>query len=679
MKKLKAKSLEAVHTHTSNLKKKDKKELAITLISLIITIIILLILAGITIVTLTGENGSISRAKQATEEYSISQAKETLELAITNLRIDKEEKGESLIKEDLPKINNNEIDVGNTENFPVEVICQKYKFSVDENYIITYVGEAEGTIITYTTEPEGYTNKDEIKILIKVSNPKGIKTIEYPDGDKLQAVDEKTEVGIDYKVSKNGIYTFKIIDNENKEVTKNIVIDLIDKLPPIDFTPEVAKDGGNIIITENAQDAEATEESTKSGIDYYEYHLIDKNNVDTKYETNKIENLAIGTYQVYVIAYDKAGNSRQSNIKEIKVTIQYKDVATGYSHVLVLDEEGNIYSWGSYSNGNLGLTNFYQYYEPEYIQMKEKVKFKKIASKSNHNVALDSEGKLWYWGDYMEISTRHTYSNVPVQVQSDETIKFIEIATGEYSNLALDEEGNIWSWGNNRFGQLGNGTVSELYTRIPQRIEIEENIKFKKISGGCDSNLALDKEGNIWSWGRNVSGELGDGTTTDSYVPKKIQIEGNVKFKEIKKGTWYSMAIDEEGNIWSWGRNGLGQLGDGTTVDSYIPKKIQTDQNVRFSQISLYSDTSMAIDEKGNLWEWGCNSNGEFGDGTTVDSYIPKKIQIDGDIKLKKIEAGYFISFAIDEDRNLWSWGYNNSSVGLLGDKAKIYTPHIIN
>ena len=209
---------------------KNKKERAITLIALIITIILLLILASVAIVTLTGNNGLFIRAKQAKVSYSISSAKEKLELAISDLMLEQTSKGENLVKEDLSKINNDEIDVRSIDNFPVEVICQSYKFNIDENFIVTYVGEANETIITYTTEPEGYTNKDEVKILVKISNPKGIKSIQKPGETDKILPQGQTEIGIDYKVTANGTYTFKIVDNENKETIKDIVIRKLQKI-----------------------------------------------------------------------------------------------------------------------------------------------------------------------------------------------------------------------------------------------------------------------------------------------------------------------------------------------------------------------------------------------------------------------------------------------------------------
>lgn len=99
-----------------------KIDAGITLVSLVVTIVILLILSGIAIATLGGENGLFVRVKMSKEKYEISEAKEKIKLEITNLQIEKQGKGEELTKEDLTKMNNKEIDVRDTTNFPVEVI-----------------------------------------------------------------------------------------------------------------------------------------------------------------------------------------------------------------------------------------------------------------------------------------------------------------------------------------------------------------------------------------------------------------------------------------------------------------------------------------------------------------------------------------------------------------------------
>ena len=298
-----------------------KREKGITLIALVITIIVLLLLAGVAIATLTGKDGIFIRAKQAKLNYSISSAKEKLELAITDLLVEQTSKGEDLTKEDLSKINNDEIDVRSTDSFPVEVICGKYKFRVEENFVVTYIGQADETIITYTTEPEGYTNQDKVKILVKISNPKGIKSIQKPGETDKILPQGQTEVGIDFDVIANGTYTFKVIDNDNKETVKDIMVDNIDKVKPKEFSISVKNIMvGNFTIVTNAEDGDATEESSKSGIGRYEYYIKEINSSTyTKYESTEKEYIVEGLtrgkeYNVYVIVYDKAENHTTSSI-----------------------------------------------------------------------------------------------------------------------------------------------------------------------------------------------------------------------------------------------------------------------------------------------------------------------------------------------------------------------------
>ena len=145
--------------------KLKEKEKGITLIALVITIIVLL--AAVSIAMLTGENGILKKASTAKEKHQISEAKEKIELALQDLRIEEESKGNSLTKEKLSKLSESEyeISVGAIESFPVEVEQSIYKFQINDKYQVEYLGEATGTRVTYKTEPEGYTKQD--KVIIK--------------------------------------------------------------------------------------------------------------------------------------------------------------------------------------------------------------------------------------------------------------------------------------------------------------------------------------------------------------------------------------------------------------------------------------------------------------------------------------------------------------------------------
>lgn len=206
---------------------KDLTDQGITLIALVITIIVLLILAGVSLRLIAGGNGIIGKAENSVRRHAISAAKEKVELAIHELRMEEQLKGNAFTKESLRllKGDNNEISVKSTEKFPVEVVCDVYEFEIDENYNVVYIGEADYTILTYITEPENYINQDAVTLKIKVKNPKGIKEIHYPNEEEIIQAQGKKQVDISYLVSENGIYTFKVINSENKEETRDIKIE----------------------------------------------------------------------------------------------------------------------------------------------------------------------------------------------------------------------------------------------------------------------------------------------------------------------------------------------------------------------------------------------------------------------------------------------------------------------
>ena len=634
------------------------KNCGITLISLVVTIIILLILGGIALATLTGENGLFARAKQAKENYSVSSAKEKLQLAISDLMVEQTSKGENLTKEDLPKINSNEIDVKSTETFPVEVICENYIFNVDENFTVTYVREASGTVVTFTTEPESYTNKDEVKILVKISNPKGIKSIQKPGETDRILAQGQTEVGIDYKVTKNGHYIFTIVDEEGKETVKDIYIDLIDKLEPLDFTPEIQKKSNSITIISNAEDAEKTNESTKSGIDYCEYYIKkDTEKRYVKYNTNEIENLEIGKYQIYVLAYDRAGNQKQSNTVEIKISIEFSKIVASSYHTLALDKEGNMYGFGSCRY--LGISS------NKLIKIKEGVKFREISNSYCMNgMAIDMDGNLWNWGanSYGQCGIANISSSLDKPTLNENIKNVKAIAAGEDNSFFIDQSGRMFGCGLAYYGNGKEQIISKNFISVIDGKSFKKIVEPSVYINGWGTHLAIDENDNLYSWGSNVNKQLGIEEEIDkSLVP--VQVKVGTKFKEIATGDMCCFAIDTDGNLWKWGKNS----------STSIPQLIQ--QGTRFSKVSAGKHGHvLAIDEDGNLWTWGKNNYGQLGDGSTKNRSKPQIIL--NDKKFKEISAGEDHSIAIDLEGNIWVWGLNvNGQCGYGSNIYSIKTP----
>ncbi len=231
------------------------------------------------------------------------------------------------------------------------------------------------------------------------------------------------------------------------------------------------------------------------------------------------------------------------------------------------------------------------------------------------------------------------------------------ISLGNSHSGAITENGDLYMWGYNGHGQLGNGASTQRLTPT----KIMSNVK--AVGLGYDHSAAITESGDLYTWGDNYYGQLGDGTTTDRYTPTKIM--SNVK--AVSLGHHHSAAITENGDLYMWGDNEYGKIGDGTTDNRYTPTKIMS----HVKAVSLGGYHSGAITENGDLYMWGDNEEGELGDGTTDDIYTPTKIMSN----VKTVSLGWIHSAAITEGGDLYMWGEN--SCGELGDGTRIwrYTP----
>ena len=157
----------------------------------------------------------------------------------------------------------------------------------------------------------------------------------------------------------------------------------------------------------------------------------------------------------------------------------------------------------------------------------------------------------------------------PVRIGTDNDWVFV--VAGRHNTAAIKADGTLWMWGVNIWGQLGDGTTTTRTT--PKQIGSDKN--WISIALTVYSTLALKSDGTIWSWGHNGNGRLGRGFTGGDYTDIK-QIGTSKNWQQISSGSHFSIARQKDGSIYSWGYNGSGQLGDSSTTDLYSPKKIDT-------------------------------------------------------------------------------------------------------
>jgi alpha-tubulin suppressor-like RCC1 family protein len=186
-------------------------------------------------------------------------------------------------------------------------------------------------------------------------------------------------------------------------------------------------------------------------------------------------------------------------------------------------------------------------------------------------------------------------------------------------------------------------------------------------AAGQAFSLALLEDGTVFSWGYNGSGRLGDGTTTERWAP--VPVSGLTGVVGIAAGHDHSLAVDASGNVWSWGANASGQLGNGTTTGRLVPGLVPALSGV--VAVSAGQGFSAALKGDGSLWMWGKNGSGQLGLGDTTDRYSP--VQVLGGVA--QVAAGGSHVLARKTDGLVWSWGYNNAGQLGLGDTATRTTP----
>lgn len=289
-------------------------------------------------------------------------------------------------------------------------------------------------------------------------------------------------------------------------------------------------------------------------------------------------------------------------------------IATGNYHSIALKANGTIWTWGQNSYGQLGDGTTATRTAP--VQIGTGTDWVSVASGDNYIVALKSNGTLWAWGRNIrgQLGDGTTIDkSSPVQIGTANNWK--TIAPGSEHTFAIKTDGTLWGWGDNLTYQLGDGT--QVSKTSP--IQIGTATNWKSVAGGSVHSLGIKTDGTLWSWGYNFYGQLGNGTKAINYTPIQVGTETNWR-SIVANYDYSSVAIKTDGTLWTWGRNNSGQLGDGTTIDRLIPTKIgdATDRQV----IAANVDNIVVINTNGLLSTCGNNTYGQLGDNTNVSKKI---------------------------------------------------------
>ncbi|WFE66190.1 hypothetical protein [Micromonospora sp. WMMD714] len=323
-----------------------------------------------------------------------------------------------------------------------------------------------------------------------------------------------------------------------------------------------------------------------------------------------------------------------------------------------------------------------------------------------HSLALRSDGTVVAWGANVGgvLGDGTTVSrSTPVRVcavgQTAPCTRFltdvVAVRAGDFHSLALLRDRTVVSWGSNTESQLGDGTT--INRTVPVRVcavgQTAPCSQFlhgiRSISAGTFHNLAATDTGLALAWGSNYVGRLGDGTGIYRPVPVQVCAVGEsapcTRFlsgvRSVAAGAAHSLAVVDNASAVAWGWNGQGQLGDGSTVNRAVPVRVcalgQAAPCQRFlTAVNTVAAGfhSMALRGDGSPAVWGMNTDGQLGDGTTVDRTTPVRVCAPGETApctrflygVRQIAAGESHSIAQLSSGGVLTWGDNRA--GGLGD-----------
>ena len=409
------------------------------------------------------------------------------------------------------------------------------------------------------------------------------------------------------------------------------------------------------------------------------------------------------------ITVDGVELSRGATAESNKTFIYSSErLAAGGNHTSAL-LDGTLWTWGLNDSGQLG----------DYSTVSQSIPTKVVNSgtrgyltdvlfveaSNSHTVVVKIDGTVWAWGknDYGQLgNSSTTNSYAPVQAKgpggSGYITDVVAVAAGDGYTIALKSDGTVWAWGKNDFGQLGDSSATN--SNVPVQVKGPGGSgylsRIMAITAGSNHIIALKNDGTVWTWGKNDYGQLGDHSTTNKNLPVQVKLSDEYlrDVIAVAGGSDFSVALKDDGTVWTWGQNDYGTLGNGDWHDTSGAVQVKGRDRVGYLTdiIAIAAgDTHVtALNGDGRLLTWGSNTYGQLG-ANDYTGIHDTPIFVDGESGYFDLEdvAGTAVggkhTIALKNNGAVLTWGYNG--YGQLGSnsttnrnfpqKINFFGPHI--
>jgi alpha-tubulin suppressor-like RCC1 family protein len=339
------------------------------------------------------------------------------------------------------------------------------------------------------------------------------------------------------------------------------------------------------------------------------------------------------------------------------VTLTFAALSPGFEHTCGVTTGNVAYCWGYNSNGQLGGGTTTSWSSPALVA--GGLSFATVSAGTVHTCGLTAAGAAYCWGGngQGQLGDGTTTSRLTPQLVAG-GLSFASVSAGGFYTCAVTSAGAAYCWGLNSDGQLGDGTV----TNRSSPVAVAGGLTFAMVTAsraGGDHTCGVTSAGAARCWGRNDLGQLGDGTTTNRLTPRVVA--GGLSFAAVSAGEVHTCGHVAGAPEYCWGDNTLGQLGDGTTTTRLSPVAV-------FGVFAAPADAggvhTCAPSGMGGVGCWGLNNFGQLGDGTTTTRLVPGLVT--GGVSFAAVRGGQLHTCGVTAGGAAYCWGHNNR--GQLGD-----------
>jgi len=367
-----------------------------------------------------------------------------------------------------------------------------------------------------------------------------------------------------------------------------------------------------------------------------------------------------------------------------------QNVATGSASVLVLLSGGEVFGWGRNNAGQLGIhASKVAKTSPEFVMSTQKPNAVVGVAAGGyayqyegHSAVVMATGEFfsWGWNAFGQLGIGEVEDSHPIPQKNTwlSKVKVVQIACGQFATAAVTDDGTVYTWGLNDSGQLGKGDFSSGPVEVPQRIHIDAAVS--QVAVGYAHMLAVTVDGRVYAWGRNFYGQLGVGDHKDKNSPQLISYLQEERVVQVAAGQYHALAVTARGEVYGWGYNRDYELGVGDNMDRVLPQVIPSLADRKVVQVAAGGYHSLAVTDEGALYSWGMNNYGQLGFREKAKGKVPVLVQVTSGVQdgnkqvgkrmhVKSVAAGTWHTVAIAETGSVFSWG--RCQYGQLGVKCE--------